>query len=230
MPYTKKFDKTLYDPRWLRHMYVSKNMTPPEIAEHLGCTIGAVLDNLRRHKIPLEPRKRVRQSGSHAPRPRTRFLTTLHNPEWLREHYEEKKLNASQLAHLTGASIPATLRALRVAGIRVRSIGEVKRCKPNPKRRIHDPTEVACRHRARKKTPPGPCVLCSKTGDAVNHKDRNPFNESEENLERLCNQCHSRQHAKELRVMIEWLRDRFGVQYIDIHLEARRRLTQERST
>ena len=221
MPKRLDFADTLYNAKWLEKKY--RTMSTGEIAELLGCTYGAVIDNLRKHGIPVVRGKNARHVGSHAPRPRKRFLSTLHNAEWLKARYVDENRSASEVAFLAGASIPSTIRALRVAGIEVRGIGEAKQGKPNPKRRVVDPTIVASRARARAKTPPGPCVFCGGEGDNINHKDRDPHNNDESNLERLCVMCHRRQHAMEERVMIEWLRAR-GVAYIEIHAEARTRL------
>lgn len=227
MPKTSKFAETLYNAEWLREEYKTKNA--PQIADEIGCTRGAVLDNLRKHKIPIEPGKHARREGSHAPRPRTRFVTTLHNEAWLREHYVEGGMSASQIAHLAGSSIPAALRALRVAGIEVRTIGEQLRGKPNPSKRKRSTIEVTLRARARRKTPPGPCVVCGKDGRDVNHRDRDPLNESVENLERLCKKCHCMQHAEEERIMIDMLKES-GVSYISIHERARASLLAKRAT
>jgi len=226
MPYISDFAKTLYDARWLRKKY--KRMNAPQIAELLGCTYGAVLDNLRKHKIPIERGRFAKHVGSHAPRPRRAFVSTLHNPVWLREQYVDNNRNASEVAHLAGASIPATFRALRVAGIRIKSHGEAKRGRPNLKLRLarEDATTIALRVRARRATLPGPCAVCGDDGIDVNHKDRNPRNPEQSNLERLCRQCHGRQHAEEERVMIELLVKHFKFPYIRIHHMARKRLLQ----
>jgi 5-methylcytosine-specific restriction endonuclease McrA len=78
--------------------------------------------------------------------------------------------------------------------------------------------------RARGLVGPGSCVVCSDMGKHINHKDRNPWNDARANMERLCVKCHNRQHSMEEAVMIEWLRERFNVPFLEIYEEARRRL------
>lgn len=59
------------------------------------------------------------------------------------------------------------------------------------------PTAKQSRVRARTKTPPAPCGICGKVGyTEVHHRDKNPMNNSSENLIRLCKSCHVRQHRK----------------------------------
>lgn len=96
---------------------------------------------------------------------------------------------------------------------------------PNSSRRLPDEyaSIAAHRKRARTKTPQGPCNLCGVDGPQVNHKDRNPRNNDPSNLERVCQACHSRQHAAELWVMVALL-PTYGLSYIQIHDEARRRI------
>jgi 5-methylcytosine-specific restriction endonuclease McrA len=228
-PYVSKFAETLYDPAWLRKVYVDEGRNAAQVAELIGCTRGAVLDNLRKHHIPIKPRSEAQRlaptRGSHVARPRKRFINTLHNETWLREHYVDKRMTATEVAHLAGSSVPSVLRALRVAEIEVRPMGAERIGRSNPKRQLRreDASTCALRKRARSKTPPSPCVVCGATGTQVNHKDRNPRNPATDNLERLCSACHGQQHGEEARVMAEWLRAR-GVAYLDIYAEARRRL------
>ena len=42
-----------------------------------------------------------------------------------------------------------------------------------------------------------PCAICGRVGyTEVHHKDKNPLNNSPENLVRLCKSCHAKQHRK----------------------------------
>jgi hypothetical protein len=83
---------------------------------------------------------------------------------------------------------------------------------------------VTFRARARRWTPPGPCVLCGAEGKQINHKDRDWKNNDPSNLERLCVKCHSLQHSIELWVMIDVLEEK-GIPYMKIFNEARRRIS-----
>lgn len=225
MPYMFKYRDTLYNEEWLRKVYVEENRNAAQVAELIGATTGAVLDNLRKYKIPIkdgsEAQKLAPHVGTHTPRPRTRFLQTLHNPDWLKKHYVDEDLSISKLAFLAGASIPSTLRALQVAEIPIKP-KESLQGRPNPKRRVNieDASTVTLRARATRNYPPGPCVVCGEEGQEVNHKDRNPRNSRLDNLERLCKLCHHKQHSYELWYMISKLQE-LGVHYKDIHTGAR---------
>lgn len=53
------------------------------------------------------------------------------------------------------------------------------------------------RRRARDMMPFAPCAICGKIGyTEVHHKDKNPMNNSLENLVRLCKSCHAKQHRE----------------------------------
>ena len=59
------------------------------------------------------------------------------------------------------------------------------------------PSAKQGRVRARNATGPAPCAICGREGyTEVHHKDENPFNNSPENLVRLCKSCHAKQHRK----------------------------------
>lgn len=56
-------------------------------------------------------------------------------------------------------------------------------------------SEKTGRQRARRMIPSTSCAICGKNGyTEVHHKDKNPLNNSPENLVRLCKSCHSKQH------------------------------------
>lgn len=59
----------------------------------------------------------------------------------------------------------------------------------------HKPDPRMGRYHARQSKGPGPCERCGKP-DAldVHHRNRNPLDNSPENLERLCRSCHYREH------------------------------------
>lgn len=59
------------------------------------------------------------------------------------------------------------------------------------------PTPKASRQRARNATPYAPCAICGMNGyTEVHHIDKNPMNNSPENLVRLCKSCHAKQHRQ----------------------------------
>lgn len=67
------------------------------------------------------------------------------------------------------------------------------------KERESMPTESpkTSRQRARKIVPYCRCEICGKDGyTEVHHIDKNPLNNSPDNLIRLCKSCHSFQHAE----------------------------------
>ena len=230
MPYLTKFKDTLYNKGWLEKAYESRNAN--QVARILDCDRGAVLRQLAKFGIPVksasEAHKLSPHPGSNAPRPRSRFKETLHNLEWLTQRYSEESLSCTEMARLAGCSIGSVTQALVRNGFQLREAGEIKLGKPNFKRRLPDEavSTVALRKRARKLVPDGPCVVCGEPGEDVNHKDRNPRNYSLDNLELLCQRCHSGQHNQELWAMIDMLRER-GVGYMQIHEEGRRRLKSQ---
>jgi hypothetical protein len=54
----------------------------------------------------------------------------------------------------------------------------------------------AAHRRARRLKPPGPCERCGKeAAPVVHHKDENWRNNNPDNLERLCQSCHLKEHC-----------------------------------
>lgn len=233
MPYNKKFADTLYNADWLRREYVEKGRNAAQMAAEIGATNSAVLDRLRRAGIEVRSvaetqRMRTDKSrGSHAPRPRAKFMATLSNPDWLQEQYVQLRRSTTDIANEIGASHPAVIAALRRAGITTRTISEARTGIATYRLADDKICDSAGRARARKMVPVGPCALCGGEGLQINHQDRNPRNNGEDNLERLCARCHTQQHHMEEQVMIEWLADR-GVAYRAVHDEARMRIMADR--
>ncbi len=231
MPRDTRFEATLYNAEWLQRVYVTENRNAAQVALLIDCTRGAVLDALRRHGISIknvsEAQKLAAHPGSMAPRPRAEFKDTLHNREWLIEYYVERRKSKAKIAKLAGCSATTVGQALNRLGIE-REETSPDLTPTSPLRGFRatkdEETQQVMYARARRLVPPGPCVVCGKVGKHINHKDRNPWNNSLENLERVCVKCHNQQHSMEERVMIEWLRERFGVAFMEIHLEARLRL------
>lgn len=237
MPYEKRFRETLYDAEWLRREYVENGKNAAQIAREIQTTRQAVLSRLRRVGIEVRSvgdTQRARtdeRRGSHTPRPKRKFLETLNNQAWLNDHYVTQAMSIPQVAIAAGASVPATWAALVRAGVDVRSRSDAAKMIPRRKRKAMETmSESGVMARARRACSKGVCVVCRKAnGVDVNHKDRDHLNAAAENLERICRRCHSQQHREEERVMIERLAA-FGVPYIQIYEEARRRLVAFSST
>lgn len=237
MPFTKKYESTLCNKSWLVQKYTVAGLNASQIATELGCAPQAVYLRLKRYGIPLKTlieaqSIRRKAEGSSAPRPKRKFLETLHNKEWMVKNYGECK-SLTELARRAGCSVPSAAENCRKHGI----IAEDERAQ-DPRTGVRNPaqwkgplelSEVGARKRSREtyKDSDGPtdCTVCgSRAASDLNHKDRNPWNFALTNLEKLCEGCHSGQHAEETWVMIEWLRDLYRVPYIQVHMEARKRI------
>jgi hypothetical protein len=230
MRYNEKFVNTIYNRDWLWKMYVEENRNAYQLARIIGCDTSTVLRWLRKFDIPVktmsEAVKLAPHPGSHAPRPRRKFADTLHNKEWLKDVYENKGMNASEIAKEAVSSVYTASLALERAGYS-HSQSNAMMGRPCIKRKPDEElSEITLRKRARASIPEGPCIICGKPGQQVNHKDRNPRNYTLENLELLCPKCHSKQHALELHVMIEMLKSQYNVPYIEIHQIARDRMIE----
>lgn len=228
MPYQKKFDETLYNKKWLQQKYVTENRNANQVAWLLGCDRGAVLNQLRRFGIHVKDRSEAQvlapHPGSHAKRPRKKFWETLHNSGWLKEAYQVRGLNASDIARECDASVPSVIEALQREGIYIRGVSRAKIGRPRMKRKPDDElATITLQRRARMMVPEGPCTICPVVGQIVHHKDHNQRNYVRENLELLCKKHHSDQHAIEHDVMREHLAS-LGVPHIETYLEARQRL------
>lgn len=171
----------------------------------------------------------LRFYGSKSTRPKHHLADTLHNISWLKSCYLVRRLSKRQMAELAGCSAVSVAYALRKFGVRRVESVAVPTALPKRRRALDaNPQAKYEQHRiARSTVPLGPCVVCGEVGQHVNHKDRDPWNNDPLNLERVCASCHNRQHATEVRVMIEWLRERFGVDFIEVAKEARKRTLQE---
>ena len=84
----------------------------------------------------------------------------------------------------------------------------------------------ASRQRAREIVPDSPCELCGAIGyTEVHHKDHNPFNNSPDNLIRLCKSCHRYQHA-ERKLCVVCRNPAKGHNLCDKHWQAWRKSNQ----
>lgn len=194
MPKRLDFQDTLYNAEWLRERYATMNA--PQIAELLGCTRGAVLDNLRKHGIPIQRGRFAKHVGSNAPRPRGPFRDTLHNPAWLKEHFEEKHLSASTIAKMVGCSAHSAWVAIKKhLGVEttVRSV--------QPAEVLH---EFKGRTKARRLYPIAePCIVCGEKGTR-NHVDGNTHNNDPSNIEWLCLSHHLMVDKRRATLAARW--------------------------
>lgn len=215
MPRQNRFNDTLYNPDWLRRVYVDEGRNASQVAALVRCTPGAVLDALRRYGIEVKPMSEVIKAlpheGSHAPRPRAEFKNTLHNPAWLFEHFVTKHLNASEIAHLAGCSPTRAGEAIKDTfgldtTVRTTESEEVRHERRGraTARRLHPSAQ--------------PCIVCGRKG-TLNHIDANPHNNEPVNLEWLCMRHHlmvdKRLQAKAAR----WLREQRREMWLQWHDE-----------
>ncbi len=187
-------------------------------------------DPAKRSESATRAHSVLRKYGSNAPRPRAKFLETLHNKEWLTEQYVTQWKSKAEVGRMAGCAARTVQQALDRLGIKRVELSPdlvgkgFTDGRGRPRVTGDAVTSQVMYGRARRLVAPGPCVVCREVGKHINHKDRNPWNNNPANLERLCVKCHNGQHSVEEAVMIEWLRDRFGVSFMEVHLEARRRL------
>lgn len=229
MPRNPRFDSTLYNRDYLHQRYVVDGLDGSQLAREIGCTPSAVGDALRRFDIPVKSMseivKKLPHAGSHAPRKKTvnveRFKDTLHNDDWVRARIGEG-CNASEIARLSGASVPTVQHHIRRLGLTPPTISEAKAGRPALDKRLKDGetmSRVSSHRLANSVCPPGPCVICGGKGDHVNHMSRNWQDNRAENLERLCRVCHVWQHKAETFLMLKEYQD--ANQFERIRQEAR---------
>ena len=229
MPYMKRYEKTLYNKDWVYQSYVVENRNAAQVADLIGCDNSAVLDALRKFGIPLktisESQSLAPHPGSNAPRPRSKFYETIHNKEWVLARLKEG-LSYSAIGRLAGCSPGCVSKAIDKLGVlddlellnsyRIKRKKDIREYASNKQF-----SSIGCSRRlARVMCLKGPCVICGGPGDEVNHKDRDPFNNDRDNLERLCVSCHRKQHALEEKVAFDILKD-MGFSVIDIYNRAR---------
>jgi len=113
--------KALNDKDWLQGKYLDEQLSTRAIAEIVGCSMGTVLNALKRHEIdsrdsaeakallPLESKK----------------YPLLNDKQWLRQKYEEEGLGTNRIAGIVGCKTPNSVRqALQRFGIQVRNVSE----------------------------------------------------------------------------------------------------------
>lgn len=221
----------LGDREWLERVYVTEGRNAAQVANLLGCERSAVHDALHRHGLRVKGRAEAQvvktdHLGSRAPRPKAKFRDTLNSKEWLEARLLEG-LSVSAIARCVGSAAISVSNALEKFGLEPNSPSLKTQTIPSTayysRRKRNPDARQRHWHRARRVTPPGPCVVCGRDGVDVNHKDRDPSNNDPSNLERLCRRCHRRQEAAELLVMKARL-ESLGVGFVEIHAEARERL------
>ena len=232
MPYTKRFKKTLYNPAWLREQYADKQRSSDDIAAELHTDSTAVLRRLKRYGIPVRSNSEAQKvskvhRGSSTPRPR-KNRDTLHNEAWLREHYLDKDLNASEIARLVGVAPHAVFWALKKFGIPSKGMSASKAGRRNPKRRVAD--EVASKSTMMKRANEALeaegvekiCILCdSEIRVEPHHKNHRWRDNAPENLEYLCRRCHRHQHILEEKLALKILLEEYDYPISKLYAQAR---------
>ena len=112
----------LDDRDWLRREYVQRMRSTADIARELACSPTAVLDSLRRHRLP------VRDRGGGARR--DPMPAQLSNVRWLRRRYATDGASIRQIAVDLGVSASAVASALRRAGVPRRPFGNQRTALP----------------------------------------------------------------------------------------------------
>lgn len=193
MPYNPQFEKTLYNPKWLRDQYLVQLKSCLEIAKTLGTSTGVVTSNLRKHNIRL---RTLSEAQRCSVTDRTKFYKELHNFEWLKNQYKDH--NASEIARLVGCSVQSVFFALDKFGIPRKTMSSAKKGRSRSCLFGDGLSRSTLCNRANMTCPPGPCAICGNIKlPNVHHIDWDRSNNSIENLERLCNDCHLKHHRFE---------------------------------
>lgn len=105
----------LNDPNYLRQKYEVEELNASQVAKLIGCTSGAVGDALVRFGIPKRTMSQVllKSPKRGSKRPHQKFKATLHNREWLQEHFWKLGLTASEISRLVGCSPRAAGQVIR---------------------------------------------------------------------------------------------------------------------
>lgn len=102
----------------LRLLYEERRMAASHIAALLGCSDELVLSALRRHGVPIRPKKETRRAEAGMS-PQTSAL--LEDPNWLRETYVESRRSTNDIARELDC-VSSTVRYwLNVHGIPLRT-------------------------------------------------------------------------------------------------------------
>jgi len=215
VPYTKKFERTLYSPEWLRRVYVEENRNAAQVAALIGCTRGAVLDALRKHGVAVKTASEAwtpRETGSDKPRPRAKFKDTLHNPEWLKSRLDAGA-RGSDIARELGCSVTSACRAIKLAF----DLDVARRPSPRTPERL---AEMRSRAQTRRLYPEAqPCKVCGDPDGTRNHIDANPLNNDPSNIEWLCMKHHLMVDKRLGARAVRWFRENHLKLWLEWHDE-----------
>jgi AraC-like DNA-binding protein len=213
--FRKKFLDTLHDEKWLTEHYIDRCLTLQEIADEAGASSSAVFEVIQR--LPKEiriQRERPKQRGSSAPRPRGKFLLTLHSKEWLKERFVDRKLTMTEMARQAGSSVPSVQRALR----QHLGIKSAKRPSKHSEKKL---AGFRARAKARQLhyVDRVPCIICGKSEVTLNHIDANPENNDKSNVEWLCHSHHLMVDKRLAGKAVRWFRKRHMSLWMKWHKE-----------
>jgi hypothetical protein len=95
---------------WLEEKYVKEGLSTYQVAEAGGCEQKTILRRLERNGIQRRPS--AAEVGTHTPRPKARFLSTLNNDEWLKTTWLET-FSFSEMSRRCGSSKPAVIKRMK---------------------------------------------------------------------------------------------------------------------
>ena len=183
MPYSKRFAETLYSRDFLQREYVDAGRNAAQVAKMIGCSKGAVIKAAQRFGLPTRSAAEAQvvalHPGSHVPRPRAKFAETLHSRVWMEAKWASG-MTATDIAREAGCSVPTACKTLQ------KMFGMSCRPSTTPPERLR---EMRGRSEARRKHARQPCLLCGEKG-TLNHRDKDPTNNNDSNIEWLCAYHH----------------------------------------
>lgn len=101
---------------WLHQQYVERERSAHDIADELGVSANAVRDWADKHDIQIRSLSEANARGNVAP---------LWDADWLRERYQEKEMECTDIANMLGVSVVTVSSWMKKHEIEQRSLREV---------------------------------------------------------------------------------------------------------